>query len=110
MDIVPIAIDAKSETGEIEFQWNDQRTDLFTFFNLRCNCQCAQCVDEVTGKRILDPESVPQDITIQEMQLVGNYSLKITWSTGHDTGLYTWDFLRKLADGDNSDNKGIHLK
>ena len=110
MDIVPIAINAKSETGEIEFQWNDQKTDLFTFYQLRCLCQCAQCVDEITGKRILDVESVAQDITIQEMQLVGNYSLKITWSTGHDTGLYTWEFLRKVSQGDDPQSKAIRLK
>ena len=27
---------------------------------------------------------------------VGNYALKIQWSDGHDTGLYSWDWLEKL--------------
>jgi DUF971 family protein len=28
---------------------------------------------------------------------VGNYAIKIVFDDGHDTGLYTWDYLRKLA-------------
>ena len=40
---------------------------------------------------------MPSDIHIQEMNLVGNYALKILWSDGHDTGLYTWELLRKLG-------------
>jgi DUF971 family protein len=32
------------------------------------------------------------------IELSGNYALKITWSDGHNTGLYRWDYLRSLDD------------
>jgi len=58
---------------------------------------CAHCVDEITGERIVDVEGIDPDISIREMQLVGNYALKIRWSDGHDTGLYTWAHLKCLC-------------
>lgn len=40
------------------------------------------------------------DITIAGMSLVGNYAIKIDWSDGHDTGIYTWKKLREVAGGE----------
>ena len=59
---------------------------------------CARCVDEITGERIVDVEGIDQEIGIDGMELVGNYALKIRWSDGHDTGLYTWEHLRRLCE------------
>jgi DUF971 family protein len=58
---------------------------------------CARCVDEITGERIVDVEGLDPDVAIDDMQLVGNYAVKIRWSDGHDTGLYTWQHLRQLS-------------
>lgn len=38
-----------------------------------------------------------QAVTIKALEAVGAYALKITFSDGHDTGLYTWDYLKELA-------------
>jgi DUF971 family protein len=54
-------------------------------------------VDEFTGERTLDVASIADDIRIDDMQLVGNYALRIGWSDGHSTGLYTWSRLRALC-------------
>jgi len=54
-------------------------------------------VDEMTGRRILDPATLPQDVQPVEMTLTGNYAVKFRWSDGHDTGLYTWERLRDLG-------------
>lgn len=67
------------------------------FKAVRERCPCASCIDENTGQRILDPESIPADIRPSGMSFVGNYALKINWSDGHSTGLYTWDLLAELA-------------
>ncbi|MGC4005347.1 MAG: DUF971 domain-containing protein [Pirellulales bacterium] len=93
----PIDIQARRDEGRFVFRWADGAETLHPFFDLRCECQCAGCVDENTGRRILDPATVPRDVTVQDAKLVGNYAVKITWSDGHDTGLYTWDFMRSLA-------------
>ena len=66
--------------------------------NLVCGeCRCAACVDELTGVRTLDISSIADDIIIDDMQLVGNYALRIDWSDGHSTGLYSWKLLRALC-------------
>jgi DUF971 family protein len=54
-------------------------------------------VDEMTGERILDPATIPEDISPSKMEFTGNYALKVTWAGGHDTGLYTWDLLDEIA-------------
>jgi DUF971 family protein len=54
-------------------------------------------VDEFTGEQTLDVASIADDIRIVDMQLVGNYALRIGWSDGHSTGLYTWTRLRALC-------------
>jgi DUF971 family protein len=79
-------------------RWVDGVEGRLSLLELRAECMCARCVDEITGKRIVDVEGIDPQIAIREMQLVGNYALKIRWSDGHDTGLYTWGHLRRLCE------------
>lgn len=51
--------------------------------DLRRNCRCALCVDEMTGRVRLDPGSVSENIRPNKMRPVGNYAIEITWSDGH---------------------------
>jgi len=81
----------------MEIVWPDGRTDRLPFFDVRCACPCASCVDEITGRAILRREAVPADVAPRELHLVGNYALGIHWSDGHTTGIYTWDRLRSLG-------------
>ncbi|MDZ4210115.1 MAG: gamma-butyrobetaine hydroxylase-like domain-containing protein, partial [Methylotenera sp.] len=39
-----------------------------------------------------------QDVNIQAIEPVGNYAVKLVFSDGHDTGLYSWDYLYYLAE------------
>jgi DUF971 family protein len=41
-----------------------------------------------TGERLLDPATVPTDLTVTTMNLVGNYGVSIAFSDGHSTGIY----------------------
>ncbi len=45
--------------------------------------------DENTGVRILNPEKIDKEVTVNKIDLVGNYALRIDWSDGHNTGLYS---------------------
>ena len=54
-------------------------------------------MDELTGKRLLDPRSIDPEVKPVEIVSVGNYAIKISWSDGHDTGIYSWVRLRVLA-------------
>ncbi|MHC4408349.1 MAG: DUF971 domain-containing protein [Planctomycetota bacterium] len=77
--------------------WNDGVESHYRVFDLRAACPCAQCVDELTGKRILDPKNVDPEVKPVDIVSVGNYALQIKWSDGHDTGIYSWVRLRALA-------------
>ena len=95
MSNVPTDIRALGEEGVLAVQWSDGRAD-FPFHFLRSQCECAHCVNEWTGQRMLDPASISSDITVEKMDLVGGYAVRIHWSDGHNSGLYTWDHLWKL--------------
>lgn len=92
---VPTDIRAMSEQRQLAVCWGDEQVD-FPFKFLREECVCAHCVNEWTGEKMLDPATIPADISIQKMELVGNYALRIHWSDAHNSGLYTWDRLLEL--------------
>ena len=78
--------------------WRDGRESHFNFYELRCACPCASCGNELTGERVLKPESVPKSVHASGSEYVGNYALRIHWSDGHNTGLYNFKHLRALDD------------
>ena len=85
--------------GEIGIAWSDGRESWVASHRLRCSCACAQCVDEVSGTKILRDESIPADVRPLEIHPVGNYGLAIRWSDEHDTGIYTFAKLIELGGG-----------
>ena len=97
MSNVPIDI-RQAGRGTLAIEWADGVTHEFPVRRLRCACPCAECVDELTGVRRLDPESVPADVQPRQVTSVGSYALKISWSDGHDTGIYSFTRLRELGD------------
>jgi len=78
--------------------WEDgQRNDL-DVRDLRLNCRCALCRDEMSGRPLLDPKSVRADITPRTIANVGNYAISIAWNDGHSTGIDTFTHLRALGE------------
>ena len=78
---------------EVRFVWEEGGEDLWGARELRLRCTCANCQSEQTGERLLDPATVPADITIKDMHLVGNYGVGIHFSDGHTTGIYRFKTL-----------------
>ena len=93
----PLQIERRNDKQSLLLVWPDGLSCELPLRELRAECMCARCVDELTGERIVELEGIAPDIVIRELKLVGNYALKITWSDGHDTGLYTWPHLRRLC-------------
>ena len=78
--------------------WRDGVESVFAVRELRLACACAQCVDEWTGSKTLEPSDVPEDVQPRRIKNVGRYAIQIDWSDGHGTGIYAFDRLRALAD------------
>lgn len=74
--------------------WDADHVATYPARALRLACQCAACKEEMTGRPLLDPATVPDDVRADSIALVGGYAIRITWSDGHDTGIYTYEWLR----------------
>lgn len=94
--VPPEAIDV-TPANEILVRWPGGAEVRLPAFALRDACPCAGCVEEGTGRKILDPATIPADVRPGLVEPVGNYAVKIHWSDGHDTGIYTWTHLRELS-------------
>ena len=66
--------------------------------SLRLNCACAECIEEWTGKPLLDPFTVEANIIAEDYLLVGKYAVQFLWSDGHFTGIFPFEVLRKLCE------------
>jgi DUF971 family protein len=94
----PTAINYFAKDRVLEITWPDTGLQRLPARLLRQSCPCASCVDEHTGVRTLDVAAVPGDMDIEEMHAVGDYAVQFTFSDRHDTGIFTWDYLRRLTD------------
>lgn len=97
MSRTPLSLRVLSADGVLEVTWTPELVDRFPQRYLRLECPCAGCVNEFTGERLLQPETVPADVRPVGVEFAGNYGLKIGWSDGHHSGIYTWDHLARLS-------------
>jgi len=78
--------------------WEDGRCDDFDVRDLRLACPCALCVEEMSGRPVLDPQSVLPDVAPHTISSAGNYAIIFRWNDGHSTGIYPATHLRALAE------------
>jgi ATP-binding protein involved in chromosome partitioning len=89
---------AQKGRDTLAITWSDGAESAYDVRALRLACACASCVDEWSGQPRLDPDSVPDDVKPTHIRPVGRYAIQIDWSDGHDTGIYSFERLRRLAD------------
>lgn len=94
--IEPTQIMEESDS-EVTITWSDGTEDSFIAAELRRICPCAGCIDEWTGEKRLDEGSVSDDLQFKQIAIVGRYALNFQFSDGHDTGIFSFDLLRKHA-------------
>jgi len=87
----------KTGDRELTVTWDNGHVSVFPIRYLRLECMCAGCVSEMTGQRILDPRTVPEDVTITQAHHVGRYGIQFMFSDEHGDGIYTWDRLAGLC-------------
>lgn len=83
--------------GALAISWSDGHASTYDVRRLRLACPCAQCVDEMSGKKLLDDAAIPPDVKPVVINPVGRYAIHIDWSDGHRTGIYTYEHLRNLC-------------
>lgn len=90
--------------GELAIRWSDGVESYIPLEQLRRHCPCASCAGEkdIFGNlykghtRALTPASVQ----IRQLAAVGGYAVQPVWGDGHNTGLFTYEQLRRLGASD----------
>ena len=81
-----------SEDNVFSFEGED---NFISSANLRRDCKCASCVEELSGRQILQPSDVSENIRPLKMEPCGNYALSVDWSDGHRS-LYPFRQIKSL--------------
>lgn len=80
--------------SKITFKWPDGHVTSYGARDLRLACRCASCMEETSGRPLLDPTTVPTTVRAKSIELIGQYAVAIGWSDGHTTGIYSFRELR----------------
>jgi ATP-binding protein involved in chromosome partitioning len=80
--------------SRITIKWPDGHETVYAARDLRLACRCAVCIEETSGRPLLDPQSIPPTVRAQRIELVGQYAISIAWTDGHTTGIYNFRDLR----------------
>ena len=81
----------------LSLTWSDGSSSGVSARRLRQYCPCAGCVEEWSGKRTFEVETIPEGMKIIEAQSVGNYAISFTFGDLHNTGIYQWEYLKELS-------------
>jgi len=98
---------AISKSKGIQIDWKGGHRSSYSLAYLRDHCPCASC----TGAHGTEPQrssySAPQQtnpfkmytpvLKMLNVEPVGHYAFRIEWSDGHNTGIYSYDHLRKIC-------------
>lgn len=82
----------------ISIVWSDGAETAYDAPALRRACPCAGCVNEWTGEKMLRDETISEDLSFSHITVVGRYALNFHFSDRHETGIYSFAYLRKLSD------------
>jgi DUF971 family protein len=83
----------------INLVWDDGKQYAYFIKKLRSQCPCALCrqkKEDSNPLRVLDTDE--QDIELLGWNWVGRYAVSLKWSDRHDSGIYTFTYLRKLCE------------
>jgi DUF971 family protein len=93
-----VPAEIRKKGGEsVTVLWSDGHESAYVSRYLRGFCPCAQCVSETTGKRLVHEDHIVPDVAIAAARTVGNYALHFDFSDGHTTGIYSFDYLRRIC-------------
>ena len=88
----------RRDARTVSVLWEDGGRNDFDVRDLRLACPCALCVEEMSGRPLLDPKTVRPDVAPRTITSVGNYAITIKWNDGHSTGIYSFEYLRALGE------------
>lgn len=92
----PVELKLANERRALTIVWDDHRSDTLDAEYLRVESPSAEVQGHLPHEKVTVPGK--RDVTIKDIHTVGTYAIKLIFSDGHSTGIFTWPYLRKLAD------------
>lgn len=95
----PVNITADRGQRQLIINWDDGHESRYSFSGLRQACPCVDCrgghahmgqppdAHEIRNAPVTD-------LNLESVEAVGAYAIQISWSDGHSTGIYSWEWLR----------------
>jgi DUF971 family protein len=94
LDIQPIG-------QELAIKWEDGTETFISLETLRRHCPCAGCKGEmdIMGNVYKGPEQplTPRAFQLRGITRIGSYGIQPAWADGHATGIFSFDYLRRVA-------------
>lgn len=94
-------LDVQQIGEELAIKWDDGSESFLGLEKLRRGCPCAGCKGEmdIMGNVYKSPDKplTPAAFKLSRANPVGTYALQLTWADGHSSGIYSFDYLRRLA-------------
>jgi DUF971 family protein len=96
-----------TEGKGLEIDWADGHKSAWGFAWLRDACPCATCIEERTQEGRKPGQPQPKPAALLPMYApppkpasalpVGRYALQFNWQDGHSSGIYSWEYLRRVC-------------
>ncbi len=90
--------------GELAVKWEDESETFVSLEKLRRHCPCAGCKGEVDimGNVYKGPDRplTPEAFRLVRVATVGGYAVQPVWGDGHSTGLYSFEYLKRVGELD----------
>ncbi len=77
-------------------EWTDGKISDYRLSDLQRQCTCAQCRDEKTGRSLVDPALIDEEVQAVQIESIGRYALRIDFTKGCSKGIYSFSLLRTL--------------
>ena len=89
----PTGVKAPHGAKDLEIGWADGHRSLLPHEILRGYCPCAGCQGHSGVIQFVEGGN----LELRNLEQVGNYALGLGWGDGHDTGIYSWEYLYDLG-------------
>jgi len=101
-------LDIQQIGEELAIRWEDGTEQFLSFEQLRRHCPCAGCKGEIdimgNVYKNLERPLQPSAFQLRGLTRIGTYAIQPTWADGHASGIFSFDYLKKLGSQD-ADNK-----
>lgn len=91
---VPVEVRRLAAERTLRVTWRDGHVSAYPYAYLRGWCPCALCQGHGGERRFVEGGG---DAELKGISVVGNYALGLTWADGHETGIYSYRYLRDLC-------------